>query len=469
MNPIRWNSAYPLAVISTGGSSMRRQSLPALALLVALVAGCAAVPTPAVTGALRPVPTAVPTVVPGEIVVRFAEGADDAIKDATRYRFGVRDAVSLGIRAERWKIDESAVPATLAALAGDPVIAFAQPNGRRKLLPPLSGAESSNPTFALQAADPELSKQWHLGAAKFPDAWTRTRGKGIIVAVIDSGVDPNHPDLKANLLPLIDEVVAMGKHDVYQTINYDNRDSHGHGTHVCGLVGAIRDNGIGGSGGAPEVKILPVKVTPQSGDTDDATIAKGITDAVDKGARVLNLSIGGEEPSAILLEALNYGFEQGAISVIAAGNNAGKVNYPAAYAGVIAVGATTESGEVASYSCFGRGLVIVAPGGGQASAGSGAQIYSTMPTYVANGSRDARLGVGYGYLAGTSMAAPIVSAAAALVLASDPALSPAQVRTRLAASAKDGGPPGWDEKYGYGALDAGAAVNHGSDAGLVAR
>ncbi len=114
--------------------------------------------------------------------------------------------------------------------------------------------------------------------------------------MIDSGVDPDHPDLVASPLPLIDEVIALGNHDVAQGASFDGRDGHGHGTHVSGLIAAVAGNGIGVAGAAPEAKILPVKVTPMSGETDDATIARGIADAVDAGARVLNLSIGGREP-----------------------------------------------------------------------------------------------------------------------------------------------------------------------------
>ncbi len=440
--------------------------LPLLALAIAVVAGCT---TPMPTATTSPVPAA--DVVPGEVVVRWADGADAAVRDATRFSVGATDAVAITPGAERWRLAAADTTRALAALAADPAVEFAHANPRRRLVPALEVPAPMVPRFSIaQAAeDPGFAQQWHLPHAKFPEAWATTRGKGVIVAVIDSGVDPQHPDLVANLLPIIDEVVAMGRPDILDGQSYDNRDSHGHGTHVSGLIAAVKGNRIGVVGGAPEAKVLPVKVTPVSGDTDDATIAKGITDAVDKGARVLNLSIGGPDPSPILLEALNYGIERGAIPVIASGNDGGKVNYPAAYAGVIAVGAVVESGAVAAYSSRGEGLVIVAPGGGQSSQKEGRQIYSSMPTYPAYGSRAAREGAGYGVLAGTSMAAPLVSAAAALVLSASPGLAPAQVRTRLAATAKDGGTPGWDAVYGHGDLNAAAAVQRTGDAGSLGR
>jgi serine protease len=304
-----------------------------------------------------------------------------------------------------------------------------------------------------------IAAQWHLTKARFPAAWSASRGRGVIVAVIDSGVDPEHPDLKPNLLPMIDVVVAMGRRDNVDSgrLNFDGRDSHGHGTHVSGLIAARSTSPEGVSGGAPEAQILPVKVTPLSGETDDATIAKGIRDSVDQGARVLNLSIGGPEPSPILLEALNYAMLRGAVPVIAAGNDGGVVNFPAAYPGVVAVGATTESGQVANYSCRGEGLVLVAPGGGQSGRREGAPLYSTMPTYQAFGSSGARQGVGYGTLAGTSMAAPLVSAAAALILSAHPEFSPPQVRTRLAATTNDRPRP-WEPESGFCDLNTEAAL-----------
>jgi subtilisin family serine protease len=133
------------------------------------------------------------------------------------------------------------------------------------------------------------------------------------------------------------------------------------------------------------------------------------------------------------------------------------------------VGAVVQAGTVAGYSSRGEGLVVVAPGGGQPGRDEGDSIYSSMPTYPTFGSRAAREGAGYGVLAGTSMAAPLVSAAAALVIASDPRLTPAQVRTRLASTAKDGGAAGWDAAYGYGEIDAAAAVRGKGDAGSLPR
>lgn len=428
-----------------------RRTLQSAALLWLGLAGCA-VP-------VAPIPTERPLVRDHELVLLWKPAASSEERAALRDRYGVTQVQPLTPDAEHWRLGGRESGAVLSKLAEAKELRAALPNPLRRLVAQPDGLSSLR---LLQVKG--LAAQWHLEKARFPNAWTKAKGSGVIVAVIDSGVDPEHPDLKSNLLPLIDEVVAMGRRDNVDSgrLNFDGRDSHGHGTHVSGLIAARSSDPNGVSGGAPESKILPVKVTPLSGETDDATIAKGIRDAVDQGARVLNLSIGGPEPSPILLEALNYALLKGAVPVIAAGNDGGVVNFPAAYPGVVSVGATTDSGRVADYSCRGEGLVLVAPGGGQSGRREGAPLFSTMPTYQAFGSASARLGTGYGTLAGTSMAAPLVSAAAALILSAHPEFSAPQVRTRLAASTNDRPGP-WQPDSGYGHLNAEAALGSLND------
>ncbi|MEB3284074.1 MAG: S8 family serine peptidase [Candidatus Sericytochromatia bacterium] len=429
------------------GRRVKMATLGAHVALGLVVAGCA-------LPAGIPVQPSLQATREGEVVIHWQDNVADPERAALRARHGVTRVNHLTPRSEHWPKTGRTPEALKKELAEETTVKAVLPNPIRYLV---SQPVQVPQLRVLQVTG--MAAQWHLTKARFPQAWKVSRGKGVIVAVIDSGVDPNHPDLKDNLLPLIDEVVAMGRRDNVDSgrLNFDGRDSHGHGTHVSGLI-AARSNASGGvSGGAPEAKILPVKVTPLSGETDDATIAKGIRDAVEQGARVLNLSIGGPEPSPVLLEALNQAMLEGAVPVIAAGNDGGVVNFPAAYPGVVAVGATTDSGRVADYSCRGEGLVLVAPGGGQSSRREGAPLYSTMPTYQAFGSNSARLGTGYGTLAGTSMAAPLVSAAAALVLAVHPEFSSPQVRTRLAAQANER-PVQWSPDFGYGNLNAEAAL-----------
>jgi subtilisin family serine protease len=424
-----------------------------------------------------------------ELVVGYRPGASNADQSALRARFGVSSPLALRPLTEVWPLrsaDEAVRVARM--LAGQPGIEYAEPNAPRRLQTfgfkagaptPTPVAETpaprdtapsvstpapvaaSAPTRVVASGDPDYDKQWYLGQSRFPDVWGASTGAGVTVAVIDSGVDTSHPDLKANMLPMIDEVAARGKGDTSYGVNFTGRDGNGHGTHVAGLIAATANNGIGIRGAAPGVKVLPIKVTSALGETDDVTIAKGIFDAVDKGAQVINLSIGGPDPSALLLEALNYAFDHRVTVVIAAGNETREVNYPAAFDGVVAVGALTSDTKVASYSNRGSKLVLCAPGGGKAGGWEGPAIYSTTPTYPCFITQTEGNSMQYGYLAGTSMATPLVTAAVALMLSREPGLEPAQVRTRLAASADDLETPGYDETSGYGALDAKRAFDYG--------
>jgi subtilisin family serine protease len=417
------------------------------------------------TGLVPPGPTAGAASVPGELVVRYQPGTASGVKQALRDRLGAAEVVSLMPDGERWKLPDGQVDAAIAGLVADGAVKLAHRNGLRRIEQAPDPSYAPLATLLQEPDDPDYAKQWHLPKARFPQAWVYSRGKGVVVGVIDSGVDPNHPDLKPHLMPLVDEPTAMGEKDTLNGVDYTGRDGHGHGTHVCGLVGAVANNGIGVSGGAPDVTILPVKVTNANGDAGDAAITRGITDAVDKGAQIINLSIGGPEPSQILLEALNYAFQKNVAVVIASGNDARAVNYPAAYDGVISVGAVTQAGDVASYSSHGEHLVMVAPGGGGPGGTQGPAIYSTTPTYDCNITLFERKTKNYGYMAGTSMAAPLVTATAALILAQEKGLPPAQVRTRLAAAADDGGDTGFDEFFGFGVLNAERAVTTSQDDG----
>lgn len=404
-----------------------------------------------------------------EALVHFQPTASDAARAALREQFQASDVATLYPDAERWRLPEGAdVSAVVASLSADPAVKGAQANYVRRLE---DAATAANPTPSAVVAgapnDPRFAEQWNLRQANFPEAWQYATGRGITVAVIDSGVDPNHPDLKANLLPGIDEMTALEGPDVVNGTDYTGRDGIGHGTHVAGIIAAAANNGIGIAGAAPEAKILPIKAADASGSLTDGTIAKGIADAVIQGARVINLSLGSEgednpPPAPVLMDALAYALNAGVVIVAASGNDGhGVVKYPAALRGIIAVAALTSSGQVADYSDWGPELAVAAPGGDRPGQGPG--VLSTLPTYTVHDEYGAPLPQSYGSLAGTSMAAPHVSAAAALLLQREPSLTPAQMWVRLAARAQSRNILGFDEKTGFGALDALRAVQGGAD------
>ena len=281
------------------------------------------------------------------------------------------------------------------------------------------------------AADPLLAQQWGLFAIGADHVWTTTTGQGVIVAVVDSGSGP-HPDLAENLLPgrsIIGTVESQDGKDI---------DASGHGTHVAGIIAAVANNGIGGSGVAPNAKILPIQVLDQAGQGDARDVAAGVRFAADNGARVINLSLGGATESLSLSQAITYANDKGVLVVAAAGNGgaADKPKWPASLDLTLAVTAVDQANNATSFDQRGDYIDLSAPG---------ANIVST-----AKGD--------YVTLSGTSMAAGFVAGAAALLFAAEPRVTNAQVRDILLRTATDIGEPGRDVTFGAGLINMVAAL-----------
>jgi type VII secretion-associated serine protease mycosin len=281
------------------------------------------------------------------------------------------------------------------------------------------------------AADPLLAQQWGLFAIGADRVWTTTTGQGVIVAVVDSGSGP-HPDLAENLLPgrsIIGTVESQNGRDI---------DASGHGTHVAGIIAAVANNGIGGSGAAPNAKILPIQVLDQAGQGDARDVAAGVRFAADNGARVINLSLGGATESSSLTQAITYANDKGVLVVAAAGNGgaADKPKWPASLDLTLAVTAVDQANNATSFDQRGDYIDLSAPG---------ANIVST-----AKGD--------YVTLSGTSMAAGFVAGAAALLFAAEPRVTNAQVRDILLRTATDIGEPGRDVTFGAGLINMVAAL-----------
>lgn len=326
--------------------------------------------------------------------------------------------------------------------------------------------------------DTAYELQWNMRAIGMEKAWEiRKDAQDIIVAVIDSGVDPDHPDLQGNLLPVEDIWAEFSGSDrllnrrTKEVFDFAGRDGNGHGTHVAGVIGAVLNNGEGVAGIAGQkVKILPIKVTNLKGETTAALLVEAILRAIEKKARVINMSIGAvgadQGISRGLSLALDAAMQRGVTIVAASGNESNRaknevtdVSLPAAYPGVIAVGAFLESGGVADYSNGGATLDILGPGGNGGLGSRGFPVISTWPTYPAYEFLTSRVTtLSYAGISGTSMATPHVSAVAALVLAQEPELTPQQVRSRLIATATDFGSVGFNPDSGYGILNAEKAL-----------
>jgi subtilisin family serine protease len=290
-----------------------------------------------------------------------------------------------------------------------------------------------------QASDPLRSRQWGLDMIRADAAHAVTTGTGAVVAVIDTGVEADHPDLAGQTLP---------GHDFVD--NDDTaQDGNGHGTHVTGIIDALTGNGVGVESVAPGAKVLPVRVLDDAGNGEASAVAQGIDWAADHGANVINLSLGGSIPllggsDPDVDAALDRALDRGIVVVAAAGNNGLPLcEQPSGEGRLLCVGAVDKRGNRALFSNFGSGLGIVAPGG----SGLPAQDEDILSTYN-NG--------GYEEIAGTSQATPFVAGVAAL-LVSDGVRGQSAVQ-RILATAHDAGPAGPDSEYGAGIVDAAGAV-----------
>jgi subtilisin family serine protease len=293
-------------------------------------------------------------------------------------------------------------------------------------------AEASNfiePNFKFKAEitpnDTYWSSQWGPVKIQANYAWNTTLGsKSVLVAVVDTGIDYTHPDLASNY-------VSLG----YDWVNNDPypMDDAGHGTHVAGIIAAVINNNFGIAGLA-QVSIMAEKGLNSQGSGNEVDLANAIADATDKGAKIISMSWGSSDDSALIHSAVRYAYNHGVLLVAAAGNDASsQKTYPAAYDEAIAVTATDQADNPAYFTNYGDWVELAAPG---------VSIYSTL------------LHGSFGYESGTSMATPHVSGVAALIWSVYPNETRDEVRTQLRNTADDLGTAGFDEYYGYGRVNA---------------
>jgi subtilisin family serine protease len=311
-----------------------------------------------------------------------------------------------------------------------------------------------------QPDDPRYAEQWHLPRIGMPLVWPSiTDASASPIAILDTGVKQNHPDLAGQLWTNTGEIPNNGADDDGNGFADDMHgwhfyhvfdgqlslprqdaaidDPNGHGTHVAGIIGAAGNNGVGVSGVAWHARVMVVRVLDQDTFGWESDIIQGLSYAVANGARVVNMSLGLSKPSPLLADAIAQAQARGVLIVAAAGNNGGAMLYPAAYPGVISVGASDQTNARASFSSIGERLDLLAPGVG---------ILSTWN------------GLPYFTRSGTSMATPQVTGVAALLVARNPAASPAELRSCLLRTALDLGAPGHDNATGWGLLNAAAAL-----------
>lgn len=374
---------------------------------------------------------------PGTLVVDLVDGASVAQRDAVGALIGA-SLEWVHPLAEDEALAVATVPdlaAAAALLEGHPDVEVVEASMEFSLpTEALSVQPLSDDVGAGFPNDPLYERQWHLRAMGAPEGWQTTpRGKGVTVAVIDTGVAVVE-DLKGTKVLEGASFVVGEKSPV---------DGNGHGTHVAGTIAQTTDNGVGAAGVAPEATILPVKVLSKWGSGMSPWIAAGIDYAVDEGADVINLSLGGGY-SKIIHNAVRKAREQGVVVVAAAGNSGRRgVSYPGALKETIGVGATGPDGTIAPYSSFGKGVDISAPGGDKRKSGGGVL-------------QDTIDGSGHAYkeFQGTSMATPHVAGAAAILLSTGNCDADCVEQTLMNTANGEG----WNEKFGHGQLDLVAAL-----------
>jgi thermitase len=277
--------------------------------------------------------------------------------------------------------------------------------------------------------DPSYSQEWHLLTIQAPSAWDVTTGSSSVpIAMIDSGVDPTHPDLASKLIPGWS----------FLTGTTDTHDVLGHGTQTAGTAAAIGNNAVGVAGIAWQNPIMPLVVLNSSDWATYSDIANAIMYAADHKVRIVNISIGGSSSSSTLQSAVDYAWSKGTVVFAAAGNysNSSPI-YPAACTNVVAVGATDSNDTLASFSSYGSYVDLTAPG---------VNIMTTLN------------GGGYAGVSGTSFSSPIAAGVAALVLSLNPSLSAQQLVTLLEQNSDDLGAAGYDQFFGWGRVNASRAV-----------
>ncbi len=393
--------------------------------------------------------------VPGEIIVKFKPGVGEDViaKLNSRHDCGVlRISRFAGFR--RLRISRKKTVSEMVQLyKKDPNVEYAEPNYI---------------AYAFWVPnDQYYPLQWHMdnpvyGGINTQKAWDITWGDpSVIVAVIDTGVAYEDYTQTVRIRYYRAPDLALTSFVAgYDFVNDDTHpnDDNGHGTHVTGTVAQSTHNSIGVAGVAFKCSIMPLKVLDKYGSGTYADVADGIRFAADKGAKVINLSLGGSSDSITLKDAVAYAYDKGVTIVAASGNNGSPdtISYPAAYdAYCIAVGATRYDETVAYYSNRGSSLDLVAPGGdltvdqNNDGYGDGVLQQTFSNTYD---------NWGYWFYQGTSMAAPHVSGVSALIISKGIATTPDKVREVLQSTAEDKGLAGLDEEYGYGIVDAFAAL-----------
>ncbi len=351
--------------------------------------------------------------VPGRIIVKWKTNSQTAQQVKSFSKHGAKE------RRKNTKLNTSVLQVapnteikTINELKKDPNVEYVEPDYvAQALLTP------NDPYFPVY--------QWHHSKISTPKAWDKTTGNSsITIAVIDTGVDPTNEDLVGR--------VTNG----YDFVENDSNpfDDNGHGTQVATIAAGAGNNLRGGAGVAWKSTIIPIKVLDYDGYGSYSSIADGIIYAADRGAKIINLSLGGPDNSALIQDAVNYAWNKGCLIIAAAGNEGiNEPLYPASCENVISVSALTDTDNLAYWSSYGANVDISAPGDNLFTSASGNQVVS---------------------VSGTSFSSPLVAGVAALALSVNSSLTPSQLASCLFSNVDDLGIRGKDIYYGHGKVNA---------------
>lgn len=366
--------------------------------------------------------------IPGEYVVDFNDDVEESAIEGLFKSLGVNFRET--DLEDETRIEIASIPtgsAILEKLRSDPRIANVEPHAKVRAL-------------GFVPDDPMFEQQWHMKRIGAPDAWGYSSGRGVTVAVIDTGIACEAFEGFHKATDLADTGCVTGYNLVAD--NEHAYDDHGHGTHVAGTIAQSTNNGLGGAGLAFRARLMPVKVLSGDGWGTTSDVADGIRWAAENGAHVINLSLGGPFNSKILQDAVDFARSRNVVVVAAAGNSGGRVGYPGGSAGVIGVSATDSNDALAWFSARGSEIDIAAPG------------VNVLQQTVCNGGKDGC--EVFPEYSGTSMASPHVAAAAALLMGQGVTRADKVEQALLANASKVG--DGNQAHYGAGLLDVGGAT-----------